>query len=282
MESGKNTFLSRSSANSAHAGHRERLRRRALLEGIDDLRPHELLELLLYYAIPRRDVNALAHDLDARFGGVHGVLTADEKLLAATPGVGARAAQWLKRVSALCDAYACLRAEDRPLLGNLRSFREFARKYRPYVEGEVTWQFCLTYEGRLLMARPIAPGTAWAEPEYLRPAIGDVIASHAHSVLLAQFCDAAEPVPDAYDIENTSAYADALRRLEVPLLDHLLVGSAGDYSMRDRGGLPMGPFSREGGDIGERYMAPPPSSRNRLREGEWLPKEGAPDDMLLP
>ena len=76
MESGKNTFLSRSSANSAHAGHRERLRRRALLEGIDDLRPHELLELLLYYAIPRRDVNALAHALDARFGGVRGVLGA--------------------------------------------------------------------------------------------------------------------------------------------------------------------------------------------------------------
>ena len=113
MESGKNTFLSRSSANSAHAGHRERLRRRALLEGIDDLRPHELLELLLYYAIPRRDVNALAHALDEQFGGVYGVLRADEGALAAVPGLGGRAARWLKRVSALCDAYALLRANPR-------------------------------------------------------------------------------------------------------------------------------------------------------------------------
>ena len=104
MENGKNTSSSRSSASKTHAGHRERLRQRTLLDGVEALRPHELLELLLFYAIPRRDVNALAHDLDARFGGVHGVLTADEKLLAATPGVGARAAQWLKRVSALGDA----------------------------------------------------------------------------------------------------------------------------------------------------------------------------------
>ena len=99
-----------------HAGHRERLRRRALMDGAEALRPHELLELLLFYAIPRRDVNALAHELDKRFGGVCGVLAADEAALAKTPGVRARAAHWLKCDGALCDAYAHLRAEDRPLL----------------------------------------------------------------------------------------------------------------------------------------------------------------------
>ena len=277
MESGKNTFLSRSSANSAHAGHRERLRRRALLEGIDDLRPHELLELLLYYAIPRRDVNALAHALDEQFGGVYGVLRADEGALAAVPGLGGRAARWLKRVSALCDAYALLRAEDRPMLGNLRCFREFARKYRPFAGGEAAWQFCLTYEGRLLLARPIAVGTAWAEPECLRAAVGDVVSSHAHSVLLAQFVDAALPVPDDYDLENTAAYATTLQRLDVPLLDHLLVGSEGDHSMRDRGELLMGGFSREVARVSERYMGPLLPARN-LREGEdedWLSFEDA-------
>ena len=68
-ENGKSTYSSRSLENSAHLGHRERLRRRALLEGAEALRPHELLELLLFYAVPRRDVNDLAHALDARFGG---------------------------------------------------------------------------------------------------------------------------------------------------------------------------------------------------------------------
>ena len=82
MESGKSTSLSRSLEIKTHAGHRERLRRRALMDGAEALRPHELLELLLFYAIPRRDVNALAHELDKRFGGVCGVLAADEAALA--------------------------------------------------------------------------------------------------------------------------------------------------------------------------------------------------------
>ena len=277
MESGKSTSLSRSLEIKTHAGHRERLRRRALMDGAEALRPHELLELLLFYAIPRRDVNALAHELDKRFGGVCGVLAADEAALAKTPGVGARAAHWLKCVGALCDAYAHLRAEDRPLLGNLRAFREFARKYRAYAGGESAWQFCLTYEGRLLLARPIASGTAWAEPEALRAAVGDVIASHAHGVLLAQFLDVDRPRPDEYDLENTRAYAQTLKRREVPLLDHLLVGSEGDHSMRDRGELLMGAFSREVARVSGRYMGPLLPARN-LREGEdedWLSFEDA-------
>ena len=125
---------------------------------------------------------------------------------------------------------------------------------------------------RLLLARPIAVGTAWAEPECLRAAVGDVISSHAHSVLLAQFVDAALPAPDDYDLENTAAYAATLQRLDVPLLDHLLVGSEGDHSMRDRGELLMGGFSREVARVSERYMGPLLPARN-LREGEdedWL------------
>ena len=58
-------------------------------------------------------------------------------------------------------------------------------------------------------------------------------------MLLAQFVDAALPAPDDYDLENTAAYAATLQRLDVPLLDHLLVGGEGDHSMRDRGELLM-------------------------------------------
>ena len=269
-ENGKSTSLSRSLENSAHLGHRERLRRRARLEGAEALRPHELLELLLFYAVPRRDVNDLAHALDARFGGVRGVLGATEKELAAFPGVGQRVARWLMRVRDLCEAYGDLRAEDRPMLGNLRCFRNFARLYQPYAERETMWQFCLSHEGRLLMARPIAPCAAWAEPEYLRVAIGDVISSHAHSVLLAQFCDAARPAPDEYDMEHTAAYAETLRRLEVPLLDHLLVGSAADHSMRARGELLVDICGREVANVSERYITPQTSLHSQQEAEAWL------------
>ena len=74
------------------------------MDGAEALRPHELIELLLFYAIPRRDVNVLAHELVRRFGGVRGVLTADEAALSAVPGVGARAARLLARVGEVIDA----------------------------------------------------------------------------------------------------------------------------------------------------------------------------------
>lgn len=269
MENGKNMPSSRSSANSAtHAGHRERLRRRAEAEGAEALRAHELIELLLFYAIPRRDVNALAHELVCRFGGAQGVLTAGEEALAATPGVGRRAARLLARMGGLCAAYADLRAEDRPLLGNLRAFRSFACRYRPFVEGEQTWQFCLSYEGRLLLARPIAPGRAWAESEYLREALDDALSSHASSALLAQFVAEPSPVPDDYDRENTPRYARTLLQVEVALLDHLLVGAQGAYSMREHRDLCLTTQAGERDAIAERYLGPQGVSPNRLREEE--------------
>lgn len=262
---------SKSSASNGHEGHRERLRLRAQYDGAEALRSHELIELLLFYALPRRDVNALAHELDRRFGGVRGVLTAAPEALAAVPGMGIRAARMLERIGKLCAAYAGLQAGDRPQMGNLRMFRAFAGRYRRQVSGEETWQFCLSYEGRLLLARPIAPGTAWAEPEYLSRALADVIASHARGVLLAQFVEMARPAPDSYDLTNTHAYARTLRQVEVPLLDHLLVGGEGDYSMRDRGDIAMEPFAEDVAAIGERYMGQPPAWVSADEEDvDWL------------
>ena len=85
-------------------------------------------------------------------------------------------------------------------------------------------------------------------------------------MLLAQFLDVDRPRPDEYDLENTRAYAQTLKRLEVPLLDHLLVGAEEAYSIRDCGDVELEPFSSEAANMGERYMGAVPSSRNRLRE----------------
>ena len=75
-----------------HAGHRQRVRARLLSEGPDAMAPHELLEFILFYAIPKRDVNPLAHRLIDRFGSLGGVLAADESELRAVDGMGAAAA----------------------------------------------------------------------------------------------------------------------------------------------------------------------------------------------
>lgn len=227
---------------------------RAMEGGAEALRPHEMIELVLFSALPRRDVNALAHDLIGRFGGLRGVLEAGEAALRTAPGVGARAARMLSALGEACAAYAQLRAEDRPYLGNLRSFRAFAEAYRPLVQGEETWQFCLTGSGRLLLARPIAPGRCWAEPEYLRAALDDVLRSGGESVLLAQFVDQQAPGPDPEDVRDTDRYARALEKLDAPLVDHLLVGAGGAYSMRASGELRVRDASTQEAALCEQYL----------------------------
>ena len=94
-------------------------------------------------------------------------------------------------------------------------------------------------------------------------------------MLLAQFVETARPAPDDYDLANTRAYARTLRQMEVPLLDHLLVGGEGDYSMRDRGDVTLEPFAGEAAAIGERYMAQPPTwGSPGAEEVDWLDFDG--------
>lgn len=85
-------------AGGVHAGHRQRVRRRFLKTGLDGFEDYQVLELLLFYAIPRRDVNETAHLLINRFGSLAGVLDAPEKELCEIPGVGPAVAQFLNLI----------------------------------------------------------------------------------------------------------------------------------------------------------------------------------------
>lgn len=89
-----------------HAGHRSRMRHRFLVSGLDGFQDHEVLEFLLYYSIPRRDVNETAHLLLDRFGSVQGVLDASEKELCQVPGVGPCTAHFLNIIPELMTQMA--------------------------------------------------------------------------------------------------------------------------------------------------------------------------------
>ena len=85
-------------AQHAHAGHRSRMKNRFLKTGLDSFEPHEVLELLLFYAIPKRDTNKIAHDLIENFGSIAGVLNAPYELLIQIDGIGEHAAILLKQL----------------------------------------------------------------------------------------------------------------------------------------------------------------------------------------
>jgi DNA repair protein RadC len=108
-----------------HAGHRDRLRKRFIEEGLDAFEDHQALELLLFFALPRRDTNELAHGLLRRYGSLSAVLDADPVDLARTEGIGETAASLLSLVPALTRRYAdgaSPNIASTTIKGNQRSF----------------------------------------------------------------------------------------------------------------------------------------------------------------
>ena len=111
-----------------HAGHRQRLKKRFDAVGLKGFEEHTLLELLLFYAIPQKDTNALAHELIRRFGSLDGVLQASMAQLMQVNGVGENAARMLKVVAAVCQSCGQGLWEDkRPVLASTIERGEYLR-----------------------------------------------------------------------------------------------------------------------------------------------------------
>ena len=167
--------MERTRDSEAHGGHRARMRQRVQSEGFEGLEPHELIEFLLFYIIPRQDVNELAHRLVDRFGSARGVLEAAPEELMRVDGVGARTAKWLALVGEGASACAQLSPGDRPLLRNCRdAFRCAARAARRLTP-PCCAQLCLDAAGRLLYRRVLCPSLSWGEPGVLREALRDML-----------------------------------------------------------------------------------------------------------
>lgn len=245
-----------------HDGRRERIRARIAAGGLDRLREHELLEYLLYYVIPRQDVNEIARDLLDYFGTLENVLNAEIPELAGVEGMGRKAAIWLAQIGECCIECGRTDANYLPLLDNfLRVFRYACRTYhtkRP----PCSMQLCLTASSRLLYQREICESRAWGEPDTLREAMADVLNTGARNALIFQFVGDMHADPDEYDINHAREYAYALSLVDCTLTDVILVGDGGLTSMRQ---LDMVPNFRHGKPIGrvlcERYLENAPSAQ---------------------
>ena len=140
-----------------HKGHRSRLREKVKAGGLATFSQHEVLELLLTFAIPRRDVNPLAHALTREFGSPHNVLHAPSEALLAVPGVGKKTADFL---AAFCNVARALEDEcvaERVRLQNPLESKAFLRGFFQHHVANVFWQFNLDLNGRLICSEAICP-----------------------------------------------------------------------------------------------------------------------------
>ncbi len=220
-----------------HAGHRKRLRERYARAGFDGFAPHEVLELLLTYAIPRRDTKPIARALLGRFGSLAGVLAAEKAELMAVPGIGEQAATLLTMLLPLMRLYQQSQLEQMPDLSRAEQRRAYCRALLMGERYERLYVLALDASGRLLGKRLISSGDEGETAVYPRLIVSALLSAGAAGAVLCHNHPDGNPAPSRADMEMTTALAQMLRPLGIALHDHLIVGASDYVSLAERGML---------------------------------------------
>ena len=226
-------------ADALHQGHRERLKQRCLDEGLDSFNDHQVLELLLFYALPYQDTNELAHRLLDAFGSFSAVLNADMSELMRVEGVGRHTATLLSFMPDLLRRYQLDQFGPRPDLSTLDRAGDYCCSLFLGKDYESFYMICLDTQGNLNRTALIGEGTLSNVPVYPRTAVETALRHHAASVILTHNHPGGSLQPSRDDLALTDTIARALATISVEVLDHIIV-SRGKYSSLAEKGLLKG------------------------------------------
>ena len=220
----------------AHKGHRENVRRRYLAGGLEVFAPHEILEFLLYYSIPRRDTNPIAHRLLDTYGSLSRVLAAPVEELQTIEGVGERTAALL---SLTFQISRWMRMDDMRRDGvHFQSAQSVGEYLQEVFEGkayETVYELCLNRRGDLLMSYCLTNGNICAVSTDIRLLVKNAMACDCAAVIIAHNHPGGDALPSDEDITATRAIEDAFRKVNIKLYDHIIVGSGDFVSLRESG-----------------------------------------------
>jgi DNA repair protein RadC len=216
----------------SHAGHRQRLRERFMKGGADALPDYELLELVLFRALPRRDTKELAKRLIARFGSFAEVINAPEARLAEVKDVGDAVITELKLVRAA--ALRLMRGEvmDRPVLSSWSRVLDYCRAAMGFEAREQFRILFLDKKNRLIADELQQEGTVDHTPVYVREVVKRALELSATAIVLVHNHPSGDPTPSRADIEMTRQIVDAAKPLGIVVHDHIIVGKTGHASFK--------------------------------------------------
>ncbi|MCI4663265.1 MAG: DNA repair protein RadC [Neomegalonema sp.] len=216
-------------------GHRARLRSRFMSAGADALPDYELMELLLFRAIPRRDVKPLAKQLLERFGDFPGVLAASPERLREVDGLGDAAIVELKIVQAAAQRLAQNRLRAQPDLTSFDAVIDYCRVAMRDETEELFRAFFLNRKGKLITEELLSRGTVDQVAVYPREVVKRALELSASAVILAHNHPSGDPTPSRADIAMTREIATALKTVRVELFDHVVIGHSEAISMKGQG-----------------------------------------------
>lgn len=222
-----------------HGGHRERLRERFLQTGFNGFAQHEVLELLLFYAIPRKNTNALAHLLIDRFGSFNRVLEAPYEELVKVEGVGPNTAVLIKSVFEGFKFYNSQQRVKSFVASSAAAVAEYARNLFFGETGEASYLLCFDVQLRLCGCHLISRGNVNATVISVRNVVELATRSRAVSVILAHNHPGGVAMPSASDILTTKRIVKALSEIGISVTDHVIVADDSTHSMSESGAISM-------------------------------------------
>jgi DNA repair protein RadC len=213
------------------------MRQRFLAGGLDVFADHETLELLLYYAIPRRDTNPVAHALMARYGSLSAVLSAPVEDLKKVEGIGESAAILLKLAAALPGRARLNDAEQVWAMTSSEVAGNYLLERFAGEQNEVIYQLCLDRKGKLLACRRLGEGGVSSAALDVRRLVENAILTQSSAVILAHNHPSGIALPSGDDYSATERVKAALATVGVELTDHIIVADGDFVSMADSGYL---------------------------------------------
>lgn len=218
-----------------HDGHRQRLKERFLAEGLEHFNDLHVLELLLFYALPRKDTNPIAHALLNRFGTLRGVLEARPEDLREIPGLGESAAVLLTLMPQLLLRYLRDRQDWGQILLTTSDCGRFITPNFFFAKEEQVWLLSLDAKCKVLDLRMVQSGSVNTAGISVRRVVETALRAGASSVVLAHNHPSGIALPSKADEETTIKMWHALNAVGVLLADHVVVAGDDFVSMAEDG-----------------------------------------------
>lgn len=217
-----------------HDGHRQRMIQRFMQNGLDGFQEHEILEMLLFYCIPRRNTNELAHELLNAFGNLSGVLNASPAELQIVSGVGENTAAFLKLLPEIVRIYYSQLQKEVRLDTTAARGNYLIPKFLSLRE-EVVMLLCLDAKSRLLSCIKIYEGSVNTAEVHTRKLLNVALKSNAACVVLAHNHPSGVALPSPEDISTTNHVRRVLQSAGIQLVDHIIVAGRDFVSLADCG-----------------------------------------------
>lgn len=220
---------------SIHTGHRQRLKERFLKEGLDQFEDLYVLELLLYYCIPQKDTNPIAHALLDHFGSLTAVFAATPEELQKVPGIGKNAATFLTLIPQVGRYYQVKRTEPGRILHTIDQCGSYLTSYFYGRENETVFLLCLDAKCKVLGCKLVGEGSVNSANIPIRRVVEIALNTNATTVILAHNHPSGLAIPSDDDIQTTLRLAKAMDAVEITLADHIVVADDDFVSMAQSG-----------------------------------------------